>query len=501
MAPWHEVLETPAKPELEPTLPHFYDPHGGARQQIEDEIHRLEEQLQQLRVQRNSLLPISSLPTEILIRIFESRQPHEQYNLTKYLLPMTWVCHHWRIVALSYAPLWAHINDSNLYWALHSLARSKEAKLTASFEVSGKVALNVIDALSSHIHRIRLIKFEFEVNHTLGEFWSQPAPALEELQLRDVDIPIRLFSGVTPSLRKLILTECSFKFTPDALPLSNLVSLTLVDPKKEIPIEVVLRTLSFLQSLEQLSLTRVLHLPKSNSQSQVVHLRDLRNLQLFSEALPAAVYFLEHIDIPLSAQLSLRVVANGNERQFIDLLTGFRRIHDYEIALTYNRGCLMIDGVTQVPNSGPFEVSLYHRLSWTGVHPLLLDLPIHHLQTLIISDDLPEVWTSIDSTFPNLQNLCLRSRRTIASFIQFIALSATYDDHDFPLPNLRVLEIETAGVRIDVVPRNTARKFYNALRVRKAQGIPLIRLETDMDIFEFPALNEVIDEFVIVGYR
>ncbi|TFK68993.1 hypothetical protein BDN72DRAFT_741733, partial [Pluteus cervinus] len=95
----------------------------------------LEGQLQKLRVQRNSLLPISTLPTEVLTEIFALCRIHEDYGWIEMqnLLPVTWVCHQWREVALSCATLWAHIEGSNLRWALPSIERSRGSSLVAEF--------------------------------------------------------------------------------------------------------------------------------------------------------------------------------------------------------------------------------------------------------------------------------------------------------------------------------------------------------------------------------
>ena len=73
-------------------------------QAIDDEIKSLEESIQTLRYRRNTLVPISSLPTEVITAIFSFL--HLSAFTSKKLDPLAWlrvvhVCHRWREIALN----------------------------------------------------------------------------------------------------------------------------------------------------------------------------------------------------------------------------------------------------------------------------------------------------------------------------------------------------------------------------------------------------------------
>ncbi|TFK69001.1 hypothetical protein BDN72DRAFT_768505, partial [Pluteus cervinus] len=107
--------------------PHFYDPRASKRSQIDHEILLLK----QLQIADNTLLPVSTLPNEILCSIFLICRAGSTFNQTcmQNLLPLTWVCRHWRNVALSSPHLWAYIGEENLHWAAECLSRSKQVPL------------------------------------------------------------------------------------------------------------------------------------------------------------------------------------------------------------------------------------------------------------------------------------------------------------------------------------------------------------------------------------
>ncbi|TFK67475.1 hypothetical protein BDN72DRAFT_734099, partial [Pluteus cervinus] len=101
---------------------------------IEHKILLLAQEIQNLQVQRNSFLPISSMPNEVLSHIFllcRGRDYDSSCTTVsmRNLLRLTWVCHDWRTIALSTASLWAQIGKANLHWAEECLARSKQAPL------------------------------------------------------------------------------------------------------------------------------------------------------------------------------------------------------------------------------------------------------------------------------------------------------------------------------------------------------------------------------------
>jgi hypothetical protein len=87
-------------------------------EKLEGEIDELKEQIY-ANVKRNSLLPVSSLPLEILLNIFQRvvGKPSvrtsllDYYSTYGYTLDLSHVCHHWRIVTINEAPFWATFSN------------------------------------------------------------------------------------------------------------------------------------------------------------------------------------------------------------------------------------------------------------------------------------------------------------------------------------------------------------------------------------------------------
>ncbi|TFK65705.1 hypothetical protein BDN72DRAFT_751085, partial [Pluteus cervinus] len=112
---------------------------------VEAEISRQENQIRLLRGLRNTLLPISSIPNEILSKIFlechevdlESNSnfdiPGDDRSLDspgKTRLILSWVSSHWRAVALSYSELWSLATGGNQEYIEECIARSKDLDLS-----------------------------------------------------------------------------------------------------------------------------------------------------------------------------------------------------------------------------------------------------------------------------------------------------------------------------------------------------------------------------------
>ncbi|KAI9453538.1 hypothetical protein BJY52DRAFT_834101 [Lactarius psammicola] len=115
------------------------------RQAIDAEIRSLEESICALRLRRNALAPISSLPPEIIAAIFSfSHLPHPSsqasqaspFTLGERPDPLAWlhvahVCHQWREIALNQPLFWSHVDFTTLTstGAAEMLARAKTVPL------------------------------------------------------------------------------------------------------------------------------------------------------------------------------------------------------------------------------------------------------------------------------------------------------------------------------------------------------------------------------------
>ena len=196
-----------------------------------------------LKLRRNALQPISSLPPEIFAAIFSSLclpgipslggKPSR--NLTR--LRITHVCHQWREIALNQSQLWSHINFNtvSLAGATEFLIRAKSVPLYMEMRVSCQYNndrfgqfLNQVQAYLPQIRHLS-ISAEFEFVRTIyGGLEStlvSPAPTLEYLSLsfqdenrKIADSPLfipniqilnTLFDSSTPRLSCLKLRDCN----------------------------------------------------------------------------------------------------------------------------------------------------------------------------------------------------------------------------------------------------------------------------------------------------
>jgi hypothetical protein len=96
------------------------------RQKIDNEIRAL-------KTRRNTLAPISRLPTELLSRIFITiaYSHFDSSNGTdlSWIYAVTAVCGHWRAIALECPGLWCFIGFMYPIWTEEMLKRSKMAPL------------------------------------------------------------------------------------------------------------------------------------------------------------------------------------------------------------------------------------------------------------------------------------------------------------------------------------------------------------------------------------
>ncbi|TFK68292.1 hypothetical protein BDN72DRAFT_841972 [Pluteus cervinus] len=491
----------------------FYDPQFDARRAIEREIQRLEERIQQLQVQRNSLIPISALPTEVLTEIFALSR-RRKYGLgteMRYLLPVTWVCHHWRDVALSCGPLWAHIDRSNLGWALQAIERSNQAGLTAWFSVDDEEVVGVIEMLLSHVqvHRVRKIGINVNISYPFGEAWTKPAPILESFYASDSDIPIHLFSGIAPSLHDLGLSRCTF--TPDFLPLSRLRSLSLSELPRLIPLTALLEMISAIPGLEVLSLDEAFESDPQASTPQLptrLFLKNIRDLHIITIELRPAVNFFEKVIIPSTAQITGEAMANGNNDPFVELFDISKSLKRRVVSMGIKQddkkpgSSVVIKCGVNLPDSNSFNYTAFHSLSLPSLNDLLLDFPLDDIQNLTIQvqeGETHENWTNFVTAFPNIRTLRLRGGPAMMLFIDFIS-SIPPESQSYPLPHLREVALCDANDGIQVFSEIIFQRFCDALKTRCDHGFSLMKLQMDKAVFHLHDWNEVMERIVMSGF-
>ncbi|KAG9026186.1 hypothetical protein FRB95_009328 [Tulasnella sp. JGI-2019a] len=194
--------------------------------------------------QRNSLLPIYRLPTEVIIKIFKYYVEIGGFPHSLELVSSVWA-----VIVRNSPILWRHINSNQPRSAyLNSLARSKDALLVVKYtgsqwrflyEVSEDLKL-FMETACGQVHRWQsatlLMDTKPELSGALFDHLAQnPAPLLEKL---DIDGTLahfpsgsghmnHLFGGVAPSLRHLTLKRILISW--DSGFLSHLLTLTVMN--------------------------------------------------------------------------------------------------------------------------------------------------------------------------------------------------------------------------------------------------------------------------------
>ncbi|KAG9029838.1 hypothetical protein FRB95_004790 [Tulasnella sp. JGI-2019a] len=167
--------------------------------------------------QRNSLLPVYHLPSEVLIQIFHYYTESEK---SPHCLAL--VSSMWATIVMESPTLWGYIHSSQPRATyLNSLARSKETPLQVSYipshwnDADPRDLKLFIESVCAQVHRwqsaILGLDWEPELSGALASHLTSPAPLLEKLEIlaNEYRFPIgcrglhNLFGGVTPRLRSL----------------------------------------------------------------------------------------------------------------------------------------------------------------------------------------------------------------------------------------------------------------------------------------------------------
>ena len=208
----------------------------------------IDAKIQSLRLDRNALAPVSSLPLEIFATIFFFlclRGGDSGHNLARIYL--SHVCHQWREIALNQSLLWSHVDFTTLTLAgiAEILARAKSAPLHLKARISGKrwdyprlykfqleLRVRIL-----HICYLDISAENAHLRSTLSALKS-PVPTLENLSLSNEDcqwgnvfIPDTLFSGCAPRLSSLKLPYCIISWRQPLWPLfKGLTYLKILKP-------------------------------------------------------------------------------------------------------------------------------------------------------------------------------------------------------------------------------------------------------------------------------
>ncbi|TFK67481.1 hypothetical protein BDN72DRAFT_960997, partial [Pluteus cervinus] len=511
----------------------FEDPQAINRSQIEQETVLLKQQMETFRVEPNSLLPISSMPHEILSYIFllcRGCDCSTGLISMRDLLCLTWVCHHWRTVALSTASLWAYIGNENLRWAVECSARAKEAPLEGRLVHGSTVApsIDVGALIVSLMHRFRQL-YVRHFGNLSPNFLTQPAPVLESLTLGPITIQAPLFSGISPLLHTISLNGCQItSWTSDTLPFLHLKHLSLHHCNPVHIITFIQCLPPSLPNLETLKLHSILvvsvHLaPATAPLPPRIQFPNLKTLSLHGDV-PVTTHFFRLCNLAPSTRTIIDV--NTNEDRipsgFLELLQTSERLQHHPIVsiriwhdeYIYDEdsidGQIILQASPALDGDVPLIFILNYSIPWSEISQIVTGLPIPTITSLrlAIPGILVDDWTKVFAQFIHLEELLLEDIYTARSFICFILASilAVQDWSTLsPVPPFQFLRKLTLCKKYSGSDSTQIKKdlldLDTALKLRQDHGLRLAELWLPQGACYIDLLSEVVDQVHSYEFR
>ena len=295
---------------------------------IDLQIANLRESIRILNSQRNSHLPISKLPVEILTKIFLLHQHNVSVETLSDWIRITHVSQRWREIALNFSGLWIHIPFHRLKWAKEMITRSQhacpivkanytpslypsEAQLLKSFLQQHLSRVQVLDILCTNFQHV--VKLFQDIQPTsvpclsafsLSVYWqkseTEPSAVLDSLQIVDSRL-----------LNANLLRKLTVSITPrwDLNLFRGLTHLKLGDGRNMPRTQTSQR--EFLDALRRMPTLQSLHLdgpvlPEAVGKSSLepVHLPNLRDLDVF-DTVPTIEFFLHYVTFPPTTRTAI----------------------------------------------------------------------------------------------------------------------------------------------------------------------------------------------------
>ncbi|KAF8433045.1 hypothetical protein L210DRAFT_3486677 [Boletus edulis BED1] len=216
---------------------------------------------------------IFRLPPEVLEDIFIqcASDYHCEHDGTPTSAAPSWVnvsyvCHHWRHVALNCATVWTYVFITSQRWTEELLARSRQASLKIRISLFNEFQfLNTVEKVMNHLDRIQELCVDVPAlydKQVLSKLSSR-APRLQTLQITldddpSLGWPSSLFAGVPPALHTLELSFCSVRLSSFKLNALTTLGLHDVPDRFRQHIEEFLAVMSYMKDLEHLYLDHAL---------------------------------------------------------------------------------------------------------------------------------------------------------------------------------------------------------------------------------------------------
>ena len=413
---------------------------------LQAEVRSSEESIRELKLRRNTLQPISSIPPELFVAIFSylclpgipSLGGNSSRNRAR--LRISHVCHQWREIALSQPRLWSHVdfNTISLAAAMEILDRAKSVPLYIETWVSGQrddnrfgQFLNLVHECLPHTRHLSIGAESFGTMYRgLEDALISPAPTLEclslscqedenqrmagrQLSISDIQVLHTVFNGCTPRLSCLKLRNCNISWNSPLF--KGLDCLEILTPYKMArpTLAVWLDTLDELPQLKTLTLhsasPSATHFPFDVERT--VTLPSLTHLDI-SASLPDCALASAHLVLPTLRSLCLTgmdPLTNSNVQESLLYVTqhfhGPQDIRPLQSVLIRDNGNELdllawpvpdIDTVLHDPpaflgTTLPTRVKLSVRNTPGNAHleifeKMMAALPLHSLSTLTAVD-------------------------------------------------------------------------------------------------------------------
>ncbi|KAH6917640.1 hypothetical protein BKA70DRAFT_1487733 [Coprinopsis sp. MPI-PUGE-AT-0042] len=464
---------------------------------VDKRIKSLQKKIRQLNNDRNTIVPISRLPVEVLSEIFlflAALIPYEEDAKKRPgWIAITYVCQRWRSVALGCPHLWSSISFTHLCdsWVLASFERARDVPLDFSlrdhaFQQSTPIPLAValITGCMVQVRSIDLVGCQC-LNGTFEELIDasetvDDAPILETLRLEAPSehihtMPSNFLVGSVPKLRRISLSN----WVPESWNSSFLDGLThlKIHTKNAPPPSPV----EFFKALERLVAVSELDLDiKLPDMDKVVEGRhdicfgQMTQLTIGKRPMAKVAGLLRLLHIPHTSKVTLHCEFNtGDDLSVLQrfstafrtsclskidpsrpstdpvikfLAVEYRRLDSYAFRMSFD------DPAVGARGGVSHHIQLYGTGNKSALHPLLVRLPVSEVRSLHIrAMVLPTPWIgrSLLQQFPHVHTLFLGGSRASEEF-----LNPSHWDADtmglsqnYLLPALRHLELFDADFK------------------------------------------------------
>ncbi|TFK65325.1 hypothetical protein BDN72DRAFT_845657 [Pluteus cervinus] len=234
------------------------------RANLDQEIYALQLRLSDLRSQRNTLAPISSLPTDLLALLFKATNEGPSVaNNSANIFSISWVCRLWRQTALNTQGMWNYIDCRQPQLIQLCLNRSPSLELEVQYLCldPSNLSRELLDLVMPELDRTSVLSLKGSIPPTtlyLEDFTLNRAPKLRSLSLDGFQLPesTRMFTGLPPPLRFLSLSNCSFQWELEPLIFGpGLTTLSITSPRSPMSFIGFMNTLRVMPRLRTLCLS------------------------------------------------------------------------------------------------------------------------------------------------------------------------------------------------------------------------------------------------------